>query len=124
MILLLHPTHRKLIKLLRKCVNDGGLIVLTREDEIAIYTAFKNSKKSQDRHRAVYRIFLQAIRRPQVELACGSIVLDSTAVDYIEKYLRKVELKNSCITIRNILLMCIVRFVWKTLDLKNYKDYG
>lgn len=122
MILLLHPAHRKFIKLLHKQVDEGGFIVLTREDKIAITTAFKNSKKSHDRHRAVYRIFLQAIRRPQAELACDSVVLNSTSVDFIEKYLRKVELKNPCVTIRNILLMCIVRFVWKMLDLKNYKE--
>ena len=49
MILLLHPTHRKFIKLLRNKVNNGDVIYITKEDQSewqSLFNTSKNSKKT------------------------------------------------------------------------------
>lgn len=45
MILLLHPTHRKFIKLLRDNVNNGEVIFLTTEDKNEWLSVLNKSKK-------------------------------------------------------------------------------
>ena len=49
MILLLHPTHRKFIKLLRNKVNNEDIIYITKEDQSewqSVFNTSKNSKKN------------------------------------------------------------------------------
>ena len=58
MILLLHPTHRKFIKLLRNKVNNGDVIYITKEDQSEWQSVFNTSKNSKKRHQETYRIFL------------------------------------------------------------------
>lgn len=115
MILLLHPTHRKFIKLLRNNVNNGEIIFLTSEDKNEWQSVFNKSKNSKKRHQATYRIFLRAINRVCTEIPDNVIVIDSSSVDYIEGFLRKVELKNPFRTIKNIILMRIIRVGVKLL---------
>ena len=53
MILLLHPTHRKFIKLLRNKVNNGDVIYITKEDQsewLSVFNTSKNSKKDTKKH--------------------------------------------------------------------------
>ena len=52
MILLLHPTHRKFIKLLRDNVDNGKVIFLTSEDQSEWQSVFNTSKNSKKRHLA------------------------------------------------------------------------
>ena len=115
MILLLHPTHRKFIKLLRDNVNNGNVIFLTSEDKNEWQSVFNTSKNSKKRHLATYRIFIRAINRVHTEIPNNAIVINSSSVNHIESFLRKVELKNPFITIRNIILMKILRVGFRLL---------
>lgn len=115
MILLLHPTHRKFIKLLRDNVNNGEVIFLTTEDKNEWLSVFNKSKNSTKRHLATYRIFLRAINRVNTEIPNNAIVINSSSVNHIEVFLRKVELKNPFRTIRNIILMKIIRVGFRLL---------
>lgn len=115
MILLLHPTHRKFIKLLRDNVNNGEVIFLTTEDKNEWLSVLNKSKNSTKRHLATYRIFLRAINRVNTEIPNNAIVINSSSVNHIEVFLRKVELKNPLRTIRNIILMKIVRVGFRLL---------
>lgn len=116
MILLLHPTHRKFIKLLRDNVNNGNVIFLTSEDISEWEYIFNTSKNSKERHQATYRIFLRAINRVNTEIPNNAIAINSSSVDHIEVFLRKIELKNPIRTIRNIILMKIVRIGFRLLE--------
>ena len=103
MILLLHPTHRKFIRLLRDKVSKGDVIFITQEDLSEWKSVFSTSKNSKKRHQATYRILLRAINRICTEIPDSAIVINSSCVDYIERFLRKVELKNPIRTINNII---------------------
>jgi len=115
MILLLHPTHRKFIKLLRDNVNNGEVIFLTTEDKNEWLSVLNKSNNSTKRHLATYRIFLRAINRVNTEIPNNAIVINSSLVNHIEVFLRKVELKNPFRTIRNIILMKIIRVGFRLL---------
>ena len=115
MILLSHPTHRKFIKLLRDNVNNGEVIFLTTEDKNEWLSVLNKSKNSTKRHLATYRIFLRAINRINTEIPNNAIVINSSSVNHIEVFLRKVELKNPFRTIRNIILMKIIRVGFRLL---------
>ena len=103
MILLLHPTHRKFIRLLRDKVSKGDVTFITQEDLSEWKSVFSTSKNSKKRHQATYRILLRAINRICTEIPDSAIVINSSCVDYIERFLRKVELKNPIRTINNII---------------------
>lgn len=53
MVWLLHPTHRKLIKLLRKHVEDNGVIFLTVKDIEDCNNIFTSTNFSYKRHQRV-----------------------------------------------------------------------
>lgn len=59
MILLLHPTHRKFIKLLRNKVNNGDVIYITKEDQSEWQSVFNTSKNSKKRYQETYRYFFE-----------------------------------------------------------------
>lgn len=115
MILLLHPTHRKFIRLLREHVIDGSFFNLTQEDVAEYKMILNTTKNSKKRHQTIYRIFLRAIRRDKKDNTNAEIIINSESVDYIEKVLRKAELKKPLITIRNILVLPLVRFLLRKI---------
>lgn len=115
MILLLHPTHRKFIRLLRDKVSKGDIIFITKEDQSEWQSVFSTSKNSKKRHQATYRILLRAINRVCTEIPDSAIVINSSCVDHIERFLRKVELMNPIRTINNIIKMKIVRIGFRLL---------
>lgn len=115
MILLLHPTHRKFIRLLRNHTNNGEVIILTREDKNEWLSFLNRTKNSKMRHQITYRIFLRAIKRKRIESTEDVIVINHSTVDYIERVLRKVEFKNPFRTIKNIILMKVVRIGLKVI---------
>ena len=94
MLLLLHPTHRKFINLLKKHVADGNVIILTHEDIEEFKMMFKSTNSSLKRHQILYKIFLRAINRPIVKPCGHDVVVDDLLVKEIEKKLRRIEFKN------------------------------
>ena len=115
MILLLHPTHRKFIRLLRNHTNNGEVIILTQEDKDEWLSFLSRTKNSKKRHQITYRIFLRAINRKRIESTEDVIVINHSSVDYIERVLRKVEFKNPFRTIKNIILMKVARVGFKVI---------
>lgn len=93
MILLLHPTHRKFVKLLRNKVGTDGGIILLEEDAVAIRQSWEQTTNSHSRHQKAYRVFINAANRKWEDICQGQINM-YVKVDQIESYLRRIELKN------------------------------
>ncbi len=107
MKILLHPTHRKFVMLLREKINSGQPIIITQADLDEIHQLIIRSKKALVRHKGIYRIFLRAINRSSSN--CQDVYLNQESIDYIESVLCKVEWRNPLITMRNIILAPILR---------------
>ena len=114
MLLLLHPTHRKFINLLKKHLADGNVIILTQEDIEEFKIMFNSTNRSLKRHQILYKIFLRAINRPVVKPCCHDVVVDDLLVKEIEKRLRRIEFKNPLGVLKYVLVMNILKFLKRT----------
>ena len=67
--LLIHPTHRKFIRLLRGRIKAGFPILFTESDKDAFKNLWTQDTMSMlDRHQRIYRIVLTALYRPIDEI--------------------------------------------------------
>lgn len=92
-LLLIHPTHRRFIRLLRERVANSPFY-LTREDLNSFRKLIDRTKNSYEIHQGIYRIFIIAINRPHSEVPSSGLMVNSTGVDLIEKQIRAAERKH------------------------------
>lgn len=116
--LLIHPTHKKFIKLLRECAENGTPIGLIDEDIEDLKGLFHRTKKRGERHRGIYRIVLKAMRRQPSEIQDNDSIhyINKDEIDFIEKQFARVERKQLCITLQSAYLITIMRLIIKRLD--------
>ena len=86
-MLLIHPVHQRYIKLLRKRVEKGGPILLTKSDIDGFKDLFHRTKQKGKRHQGLYRLTLNSINRPEEEIRKAGIsgVLGTREINLIEK---------------------------------------
>lgn len=104
--ILLHPTHRKFIRLLRKHILQGGMIIVTKADIESWEELSRHTQTAIERHKSIYRILLSAIRRTEVNE--GDRIGGSLFVDSLEKAFCIAERRKIFVTLRNIILLPIV----------------
>ena len=104
--LLLHPVHRRYIKLLREQVKKGTPILLTQSDIDGFKDLFQRTKQKGERHRVLYKLTLEAINRPEEDTrkigVSGSI--GTKEIDIIEKTLASAERRGLYATIMGSIL--------------------
>ena len=109
MIWLLHPSHRKFVKLLHQKVGVGGRIVITKDD----WTSFINLWPKYDNnslliHKGVYELFLKAASRQYKDIDM-ELIHTIIRVSTIESELRRIELKNLLRVVVNVLIYYLER---------------
>ena len=111
---LLHPTHRKIIKLLRQHIKEGEHLIITQQDVSDYKKLMRRTQISMERHKGVYRLLLNIIRRTNFD-EIGVFVNDLEFISLIEKTFARAERKRLDITIRNIIarpiLRCFLRWI-------------
>lgn len=117
MKILLHPTHRKFIKLLRSYVKRCTIITITDQDFERFMQVIHRTNISMERHRASYKIMLEILnRKPSPE---NGYLLSNEFVDKIEEFLAEAERRKLCNTIKIIILKPIIRFMKRRLRENN-----
>ena len=120
--LLIHPTHRRFIRLLREQINNSHQVLFTQSD----YDAFKNicqrSMTMWERHKRIYRIFLNAVYRPVEEINKDEKVclVSENMINLMEECFSKAEWRHLGAT---ILSGYIVPTLQHILIKKNHKRY-
>lgn len=114
MILLLHPTHRKFVKLLRNKLGVDGVVILLNEDVFAILQLWRRATSSKSRHQGMYKIFIKAANRKWGDIPKDQIS-KFVKVDEIASYLREIELKNPTKTLCNTIIVPFINSVIKLL---------
>ena len=116
--IIIHPTHRKFIKILRECAETGKPIALIDEDVEDFKNLIHRTKKRGERHRGIYLIALRAMRRQPTELQDNNSIyyINREAVDFIEKQFARVERKRLCATLQGAYLLPIMRSIIKRID--------
>ena len=111
---LLHPTHRKFIRLLRQHIEQGRFIIISNDDIKACHELFHRTNKSLERHKGIYKIVLNAMQRQEIHE--DDRILDKSHIDFIESCLCKVERKNLFVTIRNIIILPMLQKILHYLE--------
>ena len=121
MIWLLHPSHRKFIKILYKKVGHNGYIALTNDDwNIFVNLWQKNNYNSEKIHQGAYKIFINAANRRREEINHAEVYIYIN-VKQIESKLRRTELRNLFRVIVNTLLYFVIKFLIRHIRRKHIK---
>lgn len=121
MIWLLHPSHRKFIKILYKKVGHNGYIALTNDDwNIFVNLWQKNNYNSEKIHQGAYKIFINAANRRREEINHADVYIYIN-VKQIESKLRRTELRNLFRVIVNTLLYFVIKFLIRHIRKKHTK---
>lgn len=111
MIWLLHPSHRKFIKILYKKVGHNSYIALTNDDWNTFVNLWqKNNYSSEKIHQGAYKIFINAANRRREEINHAEVYI-YIKVKQIEAELRGTELRNFFRVIVNTLLYFAIKFL-------------
>lgn len=121
MIILLHPSHRKFIKILYKKVGHDGYIALTNDDWTTFENLWpKNNYNSVKIHQGAYKIFINAANRRREQINHAT-VFRYIKVNQIESELRGTELRNIFRVIVNTLLYFVIKFLIRHIRKKHTK---
>ena len=113
---LVQPTHRKFVRLLHDSLTEGTPIVLNENDISNLISLLRiNTMRAVERHKRLYKIFLCAKKRPYCELLDEEkrVVIDSNAINYIEKRLFIAEWKHMGMTLQSSLCIPFLRWLIK-----------
>lgn len=111
MIPLIHPSHRKFIKILYKKVGLDGYIALTNDDWTTLVNLWqKNNFNSAKIHQEAYKIIINAANRRREEVNHAEVYI-YIKVKQIESKLRGTELRNFFLVIENTLLYYVIKFL-------------
>lgn len=88
MTIIIYPTHKKFINLLRKINNKGTPLILKKEDVNEIYKILsEDNYYSIQKHQRVYKVFLRSIYTNKYEK--GDIIIDNSKIKNIKEFLSK-----------------------------------
>ena len=99
--LLLHPTHRKFIRLLRDRIKAGQAIIFTQSDLDSFHSLCEiESMSMTERHQRIYRIVLTAVYRPidQIDKHEKVCIVGKGFINQIENCFFEAERKHHYLT--------------------------
>lgn len=117
---LIHPTHRKYIKLLRDSIRNGYQLVFTDEDCRDFKQLMRSTKNRGKRHRGIYRLTLRAKNRPisELEKEENKYVITERAIKSIEKQFAKVEWQTLGDTLKGAFVFSLLKVFVKRKKIK------
>ena len=109
--LIIHPTHRKILRLLRDMNNEGHPVILLKDELDSLFNALPSIQSPTLRNQFVYRTVLRAINRPlsDIQQCKGFIVMDNRSLNEIEKIFARVERNHLCFTLLGTMKLYLVR---------------
>lgn len=122
--MLIHPTHRKYIKLLRDRANSGNPVIVTKDDNEAFLKLINRTQQKLERHKGFYRITLRAINREPASITDDEFygTLDNGRIDAIEQLLSRVERRQLSATLKSTFIKPILCKLIRLINRKSNKD--
>lgn len=106
-IILLHPTHRKLIRKLREKYDEGAPCILTTDDRIKILEHLSTQSTTDERYRYFYRLFLRR-KETCLQDQCWK-VFDCAGIAELQRILWGKEMRNLARTLVNTFKLWLIR---------------
>ena len=109
--IIIHPTHRKLLRLLRERLNNGVPVVMLENEINDVLRSLPLFQSPTARNQYVYRVILRAMRRPlsEIQHCTGFFVFNSMHINLIESLYAKVERQHLCATLINMMELYRIR---------------
>ena len=112
--ILIHPTHRKIVGLLKEHVASGKHLEIIQKDIYDFHQFIHRTQTAIDRHKIIYRILLRIINHGKI--GSGFVENDLMVISLIEKAFAHAERKRLDITIRNAILIPILSKLLRWID--------
>lgn len=114
MALLIHPAHRKFIKLLRSYADRDTIINITDQDKDRLSDLIRRTDNALERHKSAYKLILEILNRntPSEE----GFPFTHHIVDIIERTLAKCEFRQPYTTILGAVVIPFLQFLNKKLN--------
>ena len=95
---IIHPTHRKFIRLLRERLRKGNPIVIRKAEYDALIKELPLLQSATARNQLVYRLALRAMNRSSTEMQqyADPIIVNEQFIRNLESAYAKVERKHLC----------------------------
>lgn len=109
--LIIHPTHRRFLRLLRKRFESGAPVVILKSELDDLFKKLPSIPSPTLRNQFIYREVLRAMNRPlsEIQHCTGFVVFDDKCIKTIETIFAKVERNHMCSTMLNALELSIRR---------------
>lgn len=112
--ILIHPTHRKIVALLKEHVASGEHLEVIKEDIDDFHQLIHRTQIATERHKGIYRILLRTVNRSKDRP--GFLENDLMIINQIERAFARAERKRLDITIRNAILRPILSKLLRLID--------
>jgi len=112
--ILIYPTHRKIVALLKEHVASGKHLEVIKEDIDDFHQLIHRTQIAMERHKGIYRILLRIVNRSKDRP--GVLENDLMIIKQIERAFARAERKRLDITIKNALLRPILSKLLKLID--------
>lgn len=109
--LIIHPTHRRFLRLLREQYESGTPIVILKSELDDLFKRLSSFPSPTLRNQFVYREVLRAMNRPLsvIQHCAGFVVFDDKCINTIETIFVKVERNHMFSTVLNALELSMRR---------------
>ncbi len=112
--ILIHPTHRKIVALLKEHIASGKHLEIIQQDIDDFHQLLHRTQIAMERHKGIFRILLRIMNRSQT--GAGYVENDLIVVSQIEKAFARAERKRLDVTIRNAILSPIISKLIRWID--------
>ena len=101
--LIIHPTHRRFIRILRDRYKNGEPVVILKKEFDNVLATLPSFTTPTARNQYIYREVLRVMNRPlsEIQHCTGIMVLDKKNINRIESVYAKIERKHLCSTVVN-----------------------
>lgn len=95
---IIHPTHRKFIRLLRERLREGNPIIIRKAEYDALLKELPLFQSATARNQIIYRLALRAMNLPSFEMQQYDdlIIVNEQFIKGLETVYAKVERKQLC----------------------------
>lgn len=109
--IIIHPTHRKMIRILRKRCKEGKPVVLLKDEVYNLFKILPSIDSPTLRNQRVYRLLLNAMNRPFLELKHQEdiYVLNDKSLKIVVSIYSKVERNHLCYTLQDTIKLLFTR---------------
>lgn len=109
--IIIHPTHRKFLRLLRNRLKEGNPIVIRKTELDTLSKDLPSLRSATARNQLVYRLALRAMSRPRSEMQQYDdlIIVNEQFIKGLESVYAKVERKQLCPVLMVSILTSILK---------------